>query len=146
MKIIAKNKVATRDHEIISTFEAGMVLMGDEVKSLRAGRVNLKGSYVKILSNEKAVAELFVVGAHMHTTNSDPYRTRKLLVKKAEIRSLIGKTTEKGLTLIPMAVYFKKGRAKLEVGLAKGLKKFDKREKIKKEEQQRRIRRLINKR
>lgn len=145
MQIVTKNKTAKRDHEIISTIEVGMVLNGDEVKALRAGRVNLKGSYVKILHDERGRGELFAIGTHMHTTKSDPYRTRKLLARREEIQSLIGKTTEKGLTLIPMAIYFHRGRAKLEVGLARGLKKFDKREKIKNAELNRRIRRLVNK-
>lgn len=145
MQIIAKNKILKRDYDIVGRIEAGIVLTGEEIKSIRAGRINLKGSYVKILNGKSGKSELFLVGCHIHTLNTDPYRTRKLLVRKSEIRALIGKTTEKGLTLVPVSVYLKNGRAKVEVGVAKGLKKLDKREKIKKEEVQRRLRRLVNK-
>jgi len=145
MQIIAKNKILKRDFDIVSRIEAGIVLNGEEIKSIRAGRINLKGSYVKILNGRSGKSELFLIGCHIHTQKTDPYRTRKLLVRKSEIRALIGKTTEKGLALMPISVYLKSGRAKIEVGIAKGLKKIDKREKIKKEEVQRRLRRLVNK-
>jgi SsrA-binding protein len=146
MIVVTKNKIASRDYDIVSSIEAGIALTGEEIKSIRAGRINLKGSYVKILNNTKGKPEAFVVGCHIHTREGDPYRTRKLLLHKSEIRTLIGKTTEKGLTLIPTSLYIRKGIVKVEVGLGAGLKKFDKREKIKKQEQERRIRRLVNKR
>lgn len=142
MLIIAKNKGLGRDYNISDTLEAGIVLRGEEIKSIRSGRINLKGSYVKILSQNTSSPEVFLIGCHINTINGDPYRTRKLLLKKGEIKSLIGKTTEKGLTLLPVSVYLKKGLAKVEIGLGKGLKKYDKREKIKKKETEQRLRKL----
>lgn len=145
MQIISKNKILRRDYDIVGRIETGIVLSGEEIKSIRSGRVNLKGSYVKILNGNTGKSELFLIGCHIHAQNNDPYRTRKLLARKSEIRALVGKTTEKGLTLVPVSVYIKNGKAKIEVGVAKGLKKIDRREKIKKEEVQRRLRRLVNK-
>jgi len=143
MQIISKNKIASREYDISKKIEAGIVLTGEEIKSIRANRINLKGSYVKILNRDKGAGEVFLIGCHIFTKIGDPYRTRKLLLKKMEIKALIGKTTEKGLTLIPLCLYIKKGRAKIEIAVAKGLQKHDKREKIKKQETNRRIRKLI---
>ncbi|OQA52158.1 MAG: SsrA-binding protein [candidate division WS2 bacterium ADurb.Bin280] len=143
MQIISRNKIASREYDVSKKIEAGIVLTGEEIKSIRANRVNLKGSYVKILNRDKGAGEAFLIGCHIFTRIGDPYRTRKLLLKKAEIRMLIGKTTERGLTLIPLSLYIKKGRAKIEVAIAKGLHKVDKREKIKKQETDRRIRKLL---
>ncbi len=126
---IALNKKAGHDYFIEQRIETGLVLEGWEVKSLRAGRVQLKESYVKILH-----AEAFLIGSHVSALatasthiNPDPTRTRKLLLKRAELNRLIGLTERSGYTLIPTAMYWKRGRAKLEIGLAKGKKQHDKR-------------------
>jgi SsrA-binding protein len=127
-KPIATNRKAYHDYFIEETYEAGLVLAGTEVKSLRAGRANLKDCYAVIKGNEA-----FVVGMHIspyaagNIHNVDPLRTRKLLLNKREIRTLIGKTQQSGYTLIPTKLYFRRGRAKLELGLAKGKKLHDKR-------------------
>ena len=127
-KPIASNRKAFHDFFIEETFEAGIELKGTEVKSLRAGRVNIKDSYC-VINDEEA----FIVGLHIspyeqgNIHNVDPDRTRRLLLHKREIRSLIGKTREKGLTLVPTKLYFRNRRVKLEFGLAKGKKLYDKR-------------------
>ena len=128
LKPIATNRKAFHDYFIEDTFEAGIELRGTEVKSLRSGLANLKESYC-VLRGE----QVFVVGLHIspyeqgNIHNVDPDRDRRLLLHKREIRSLIGKTREKGLTLVPTRLYFRGRRAKLEFGLAKGKKLFDKR-------------------
>ncbi|MBK1702212.1 SsrA-binding protein SmpB [Thiococcus pfennigii] len=126
---IALNKKATHDYHIEQRFEAGLVLEGWEVKSLRAGRVQLKEGYVKIIQ-----AEAFLIGAHISAlptasthVNPDPTRSRKLLLQRTELNRLIGLTERAGYTLVPTAMYWKRGRAKLEIGLAKGKKLHDKR-------------------
>jgi SsrA-binding protein len=126
---IALNKKAGHEYYIEQRIECGLVLEGWEAKSLRAGRVQLKESYVKILH-----AEAFLIGAHVSPLTSasthitpDPTRTRKLLLKRAELSRLIGQTERAGYTLVPTAMYWKRGRAKLEIGLAKGKKLHDKR-------------------
>jgi SsrA-binding protein len=126
---IALNKKASHDYQIEQRYEAGLALEGWEVKSLRAGRVQLKESYVKILR-----AEAFLLGAHVSPlptasthVSPDPVRTRKLLLQRSEINRLIGLTERAGYTLVPTALYWKRGRAKLEIGLAKGKKLHDKR-------------------
>lgn len=134
MKVLSENKKAYFNYAILEKIEAGLVLIGQEVKSIKTGRINLAGSYVSLNNNE-----LFLVGAHIppyQPKNSPPdylpERPRKLLLKKSEIKYLIGKTKEKGLTLVPLKVYTKKAKIKLEFGIAKGKKKADKRETIKK--------------
>lgn len=127
-----ENKQARFDYAIIESFEVGLVLMGDEIKAVRSGRANLKGSYARIYMSPQSNAELFLVGAHFHSTTQDPYRTRKLLMHKKQLEHLIGKINEKKLTLVPLTMYIKKGRAKLELALARGKREFDKREAIKK--------------
>lgn len=128
IKQIATNRKAYHTYFIEDTFEAGIELKGTEVKSLRAGRANLKDSYAMIRDSEA-----FIVGLHIspyaqgNIHNVDPDRTRRLLMHKREIRSLIGKTQEQGYALIPTRLYFKGSRAKLEIGLAKGKKLHDKR-------------------
>ena len=133
------NKYAYFNYKITEELEAGIVLISDEVKSVRANRVNIKGSYAKIFFNDKNSPEVFLVGSHFRTERVDPYRTRKLLLKKTEISRLVGKINEKGLTLLPLKMYFKKGLVKVLIGLGKGKKKFDKREAIKKRDAMRRI-------
>ena len=133
------NKYAYFDYKIESELEAGIALIGDEVKAVRSNRVNLKGAYAKIFYNSKNNPEVFLVGSHFHSETVDPYRTRKLLLKKIEIERLIGKTSEKGLTLLPLKMYFKKGLVKVLLGLGKGKKKFDKREALRKRDAMQRI-------
>ena len=143
----ARNKKVSFDYEILETFEAGINLLGHEVKSIKSGRINLAGSYV-VLKNE----EVFLIGATIppyqpkNTPKSyNPERTRKLLLKKAEIRYLIGKTKQKGLTIVPFRVYNIRGKIKIEFALVKIKKKHDKREKIKKREDEREMRRALKK-
>lgn len=143
IKIISQNKKAFHDYEITERFEAGMVLLGTEVKSLREGRANLKDSYARVKRNE-----VFIYGLHIspytHATydNHDPERVRKLLLHSSEIRKLLGKTQERGFSLIPLKIYFKDGRAKIEIALARGKKEYDKRESIKRKEENRELDRL----
>lgn len=143
IKIISQNKKAFHDYEITERFEAGMVLLGTEVKSLREGRANLKDSYARVKRNE-----IFIYGLHIspytHATydNHDPERIRKLLLHSSEIRKLLGKTQERGFSLIPLKIYFKDGRVKIEIALAKGKKEYDKRESIKRKEENRELDRL----
>ncbi len=130
-KIVAENRRARHDYEILDRFEAGMVLLGSEVKSLRNGGAQLVDSYVEVKDDE-----LFLVGANIAQyaaasyQNHEPRRRRKLLMHAAEIHRLDMKVREKGLTLVPLAIYFREGRAKVEVALARGRKSYDKRDKI----------------
>ena len=130
-KNITVNRKARHEFAILQTFEAGIVLVGTEVKALRQGKANLIDGYAKI---EKG--EVWLVSVHIseytqgNINNHDPRRERKLLLKSGEIRKLIGKTKEKGLTLIPLRLYFKNGKAKVELALAKGKKVYDKRKDI----------------
>ena len=141
-KLICTNKRARRDYSVDETYEAGMVLMGTEVKALRQGKANLKDSYARIKEGE-----IFLVDSHVspysygNQFNHDPDRTRKLLMHKREIRKLYGKTREKGFTLIPLRMYFKDGKAKVEIGLAKGKKLYDKRDDLKRRAMEREIER-----
>lgn len=138
-KIICKNKKAFHDYHIDQTFEAGLVLRGPEVKSLRAGRANLKDGYAQIKNGE-----LFLYNVHISpytfatNINQDPLRVRKLLVQKQELRKLIGRTHEKGIALIPLSIYFiTNGKAKVEIGLARGKKLYDKRASLKEKQTKR---------
>jgi len=147
MSVLTKNKRAFYDYEILETYQAGIVLNGQEVKSMKNGRVSINGSYVKI-KNEEA----FLLGANVPAyqpanapSDYDPQRTRKLLLKKSELKRLMGNVSQKGLTLVPLKVYTKNGLIKIAVGLAKGRAKYDKREKIKKQESERRIKRELSK-
>ena len=133
IKVVCQNKKAYHDYFIDETFEAGIVLVGTEVKSLRLGMANLKDSYAMVRNGE-----LFLTNMHISPykqadrfTRPEPDRTRKLLLHREEINKLIGKTKERGYTLIPTKIYFKNGKAKVEIALAKGKKLFDKRETIK---------------
>ena len=142
IKIIAKNRKAYHDYHIEETFEAGISLVGTEVKSLREGKANLKESYV-IIKNDEA----FLFGCHIspyshgNLQNHEPVRTRKLLLHRKEINKLWGNISQKGLALVPLKLYFKGGKAKLEIGLAKGKKQYEKRETIKEREANREIER-----
>lgn len=132
METLAVNKKARFDYELLETFEAGLVLKGHEVKSIKAGHVSLKNSFVTFKNTE-----LYLTNAHItpykqagNLENNDPTAPRKLLLKKSEIKKLIGKTKTEGLTLVPISMYNKKSLIKLEFALGKGKKKFDKRQTI----------------
>ncbi|WP_374721490.1 SsrA-binding protein SmpB [Peribacillus tepidiphilus] len=146
-KQIAQNKKAYHDYFIEETYEAGIVLQGTEIKSIRAGRVNLKDSYARIHKGE-----IFLYNMHIspyeqgNRYNHDPLRTRKLLLHRREINKLIGETKEQGYTLVPLKVYLKNGFAKVLIGLAKGKKQYDKREDLKKKEAKREIERAFRER
>ena len=135
IKIVCQNKKASHDYFIDETLEAGMVLLGPEVKSLRDGRANLVDGYARVRNGEVFLLNMHITPyAYTHHLNLDPKRTRKLLLNRKEIKRLIGKTKEKGYALIPLKVYFKGSRAKVEIGLAKGKKKYDKRQSLKEKE------------
>ena len=135
MKLVANNKKAYHDYFIDDTYEAGIALHGTEVKSLRLGKCSIKESFIRIENGE-----VFVYGMHIspyekgNIFNKDPLRVKKLLMHKMEINKLTGKVAEKGCTLVPLQVYFKDGKAKMEVGLARGKKLYDKREDIAKKD------------
>lgn len=143
MKALAENKRASFDYETLETYEAGLVLYGFEVKAIKTGHAGLKGSYV-VLRNGEAYLVNAVIPPYqpLNTPEGyDPQRSRKLLLKKSEINCLIGKSKIKGLTLVPLRLYTKKYKIKLEFAIAKGKKKIDKREKIKKRDIEREINR-----
>jgi len=141
-RLVTDNRKARHEFEILETYEAGMVLTGSEVKSLRAGRANLKDSFARI-----ARGEMFLLNAHIspyaaaNRFGHEPERERKLLLHRSEIDKLTGRVQERGLTLIPLKIYFKNGRAKVLLGLGRGKKAYDKRESIKKRDQDRESRR-----
>ncbi|KKS38954.1 MAG: SsrA-binding protein [Parcubacteria group bacterium GW2011_GWA2_42_14] len=146
MKVIATNKRAYFDYEILETYEAGLELFGFEVKSIKTGHANLGGSFIVIQAKTAGSPEAWLLNAHIppyqpkNTPASfDPYRTRRLLLHKSEIRELIGKSAQKGLTLVPLRVYNKGARIKIEFGLSRHKKKEDKRETIKERETKREI-------
>ena len=127
--VLAVNRKAFHNYEFLNKFEAGLVLTGTEVKSAREGRVNLKDAYGVVRAGEVWLMNCHISHfSHGNISNHDPMRARKLLMNRAEIRKLIGKTTERGLTLVPLKMYLKKGRIKCEIALAKGKKTYDKRE------------------
>ena len=138
IKIITENRKARHNFFIEETYEAGMVLLGTEVKSLRLGRVNLKDSYARINKGEVFVHQIHI-GAYpfAYYGNHDPLRKRKLLLHRHEIKKLYGKANEKGFSLIPLKIYFQNGKAKLTLALAKGKRKYDKRESIRRRDEQR---------
>jgi SsrA-binding protein len=135
-KVVCQNRKATFDYQIDEVLEAGLVLLGPEVKSLREGRANLTDSYAKIKGEEVYLYNMHITPyPYAHHMNLDPLRTRKLLLHGKEIKRLIGKTKEKGYTLIPTKVYFsEKGKAKAEIALAKGKRQYDKRRALKEKE------------
>jgi SsrA-binding protein len=144
---VAENRKAFHDYHILDSWEAGMVLLGTEVKSIREGRVNLRDSFARV---EKGEVWLYNVNissySHRGYADHEPLRQRKLLMHRDEIRKLIGKTTEKGMTLVPLRMYFKNGRIKVQIGLAKGKKDYDKRETIKRRETERETRAAVKSR
>lgn len=141
MKSLAENRKAYFDYDVLERFEAGMVLTGQEVKSIKSGRINLAGSYV-VIKNEEAFllnADIPPYQPKNSPPNYDSTRLRKLLLNKSEIKYLLGKSQEKRLTLLPLRVYTKKGKIKLEFGLAKGRQKAGKKELLKKRDIEREI-------
>ncbi|MCA1040379.1 SsrA-binding protein SmpB [Bacillus infantis] len=146
-KVIAQNKKANHDYFIEETYEAGIVLQGTEIKAIRAGRVQLKDSYARIINGE-----IFLINMHVspyeqgNRYNHDPLRTRKLLLHNKEISKLIGDTKEAGYSIVPLKMYLKNGFAKVLIGLAKGKKNYDKRETLKKKEAGRDIERAFRER
>lgn len=137
-KLIANNKKAYHDYFILDTYEAGIDLHGTEVKSLRMGKCSIKESFIRVENGE-----MFIYGMHIspyekgNIFNKDPLRVRKLLLHKAEINKMLGKTKEKGMSIVPLKVYFKGSLVKVEIGLAKGKKLYDKRQDIAKKDQKR---------
>ena len=144
IKIVCQNKKARYNYEILEVIEAGMVLLGTEVKSLREGRANLKDSYARVKDGELFLMQSHISPySHAYYYNHEPDRVRKLLVHKREIKRLQGKTQEKGLTLVPLRIYFKDGKAKVELGLGRGKRMYDKRETLKRKTEQRDLERAI---
>ncbi|HUV49934.1 MAG TPA: SsrA-binding protein SmpB [Anaerolineae bacterium] len=139
-KIVTENRKARYNYYIEDTYEAGMVLLGTEVKSLRLGRANLQDSYAKIIGDEVFVCQMHI-GPYPYASyeNHEPLRRRKLLLHKHEIKKLYGKVNEMGFSLIPLKVYFKNGKVKISLALAKGKRKYDKRETIKKRDEKREL-------
>ena len=141
---IAENRKAFHDYHLRETFEAGLVLLGTEVKAIREGRVNLRDSFARIDNGELYLFNVNISPySHRGYANHEPLRARKLLLHRDEIRKLIGKTVEKGMTLVPVRMYFKKGRVKVAVSLAKGKKEYDKRETVKRRDAERETRAAI---
>jgi SsrA-binding protein len=146
-RLVADNRKAHHDYHILETFEAGMVLVGTEVKAIREGRVNLRDSFARVDDGEVFVFNVHISPySHRGYAQHEPLRRRKLLLHRTEIRKLIGKTVEKGMTLVPLQMYFKDGRVKLAIGLAKGKKDYDRRETIKRRESERETRAAIKER
>ena len=146
MKILALNRRAKFDYELLEEFNAGLVLKGYEVKSIKAGHISLKNSFITAKEGE-----LYLTNAHVSpyqyanlADTYDPTRARKLLLQKKELKHLLGKSTAQGLTMVPLSIYNKKGLIKLKFCLAKGKKRYDKRQAIKKREDQRRMRRHLD--
>ena len=143
-KVISSNRKARHEFEILETFEAGLVLRGPEVKSLRGGNMSFQDCHARVEG-----AEVWLYNLHINPyepatrDNEDPMRVRKLLLHRQEIRKLIGSVEEKGLTLVPLSLYFRGGVAKVELALARGRKLYDKREKLKKQTQEREARRAM---
>lgn len=143
-KIIATNRKARHEYEILDSLEAGIVLTGTEVKSLRAGKANLKDSYANVRNGEVFLYSMHISPySHGNYNNHDPLRDRKLLLHKKEIKKLIGKVQEKGLTLVPLKLYFKDGKVKVELAVARGKKIYDKRRDIAKRDAERDLQRQL---
>jgi SsrA-binding protein len=147
MKIVCQNRKAYHDYYIEETLEAGISLLGTEVKSLREGKANLKDSYVIMKGKEAFLLNCHISPySHGNIVNHDPLRSRKLLLHRKEIEGLMGKSLQKGYTLIPLKIYFKDSHAKVELGVAKGKRLYEKREKIKEREAKRAIERVMKSR
>ncbi|OEF99705.1 SsrA-binding protein [Vulcanibacillus modesticaldus] len=143
-KVVAQNRKATHDYYIEDTYEAGIVLTGTEIKSIRAGKANLKDSFARISNGEAFIHNMHISPfEHGNRFNHEPTRTRKLLLHKDEINKLIGLTKEKGYSLVPLKLYLRNGFAKLELALAKGKKLYDKRHSIAKRDAERQIARAL---
>jgi SsrA-binding protein len=146
-RIVAENRKAFHDYSILETFEAGVALTGTEVKSIREGRVNLRDSFARIENGEVFLYNVHVSPySHRGYADHEPTRRRKLLLHRQEIRKLIGKTVERGMTLVPTRVYFKNNRIKVAIGLAKGKQAHDKREAIRRRETDRETRAALKER
>jgi SsrA-binding protein len=147
IKVVADNRKAFHDYHIIERFETGIVLTGTEVKSIRAGKINLKDSYASVQNGE-----MWLIGTHVspyeqgNRSNKDPLRHRKLLLHKNEILRLFLQVKQEGLTIVPLKCYFKRGRVKIEIALVKGKHTYDKREALSKRESQRDIERVMKNR
>jgi len=144
---IAENRKAFHDYHLLETFEAGIALLGTEVKAIREGRVNLRDSYARLENGEVFLFNVNISPySHRGYAEHEPLRRRKLLLHRHEIRKLIGKTVEKGMTLVPTRLYFKNGRVKVAISLAKGKKEYDKRETVRRREADRETRAAIKSR
>ena len=144
---VAENRKAFHDYHILETFEAGVALLGTEVKAIREGNVNLRDSYAQVNDGEVWVYNIHIKPySHRGYADHDPTRKRKLLLHRQEIRKLIGRTVERGMTLVPTRMYFKNGRVKIAIGLAKGKQAHDKRETIKRREADRETRAAVKER
>ncbi len=147
VRIVVRNRRARHDYAIEETIEAGIALIGTEVKSLRMGRASLQDSYAQVLNNE-----VFLQNAHIDQYepaarfNHDPRRPRRLLLHKSEIRKLASRVERKGYTLVPLSIYFRRGRAKVELAVARGKRMYDKREAIKRKDMDREARRILRER
>jgi SsrA-binding protein len=146
-RTIAENRKARHDYHIVDTWEAGVALLGTEVKSIREGRVNLRDSYARIDNGEVWMLNVHISPySHRGSSNHEELRQRKLLLHRDEIRKLVGRVAEKGLTLVPLELYFKKGRVKVQLALAKGKQAHDKRETIRRREVDRETRAAVKSR
>ena len=146
-KNVAENRKAFHDYHILETFEAGVALLGTEVKAIREGNVNLRDSYAQVSGGEVWVYNIHIKPySHRGYSDHEPTRKRKLLLHRQEIRKLIGRTVERGMTLVPTRMYFKNGRVKIALGLAKGKQAHDKRETIKRREADRETRAAVKER
>jgi len=149
---IAENKVALFNHQILESIEAGIKLTGPEVKAIKNGLINLKGSYISIITNKAGISEAWLKDTHIskynkagHAQNAyEPTRPRKLLLNKREIKALLGSSARPGLTILPLLVYTSRGLVKIKIGLAKGKGQIDKRATIKKRELDRQVGRLVS--
>lgn len=142
--VLAQNKKARHDYNILETIEAGLVLTGTEIKSVRASRINLKDGYAQIHNGEAWLMNVHISEYDQgNRFNHDPLRPRKLLLHKKQINELAGKTSQQGITIVPLKVYLKNGFAKVLLGVAKGKHEYDKRETIKRRDQEREIRRTL---
>ena len=143
-RLIADNRKARHEYQLFETFEAGIVLLGTEVKAIREGRVNLKDSYGRVENGEVFLHNVHISPySHRGYAEHEPLRRRKLLLNKLEIRKLVSKTVERGFTLVPVRMYFKNGRVKVAVSIAKGKKTYDRRETIRRREIERETRAML---